>query len=318
MKRQIKEKLCISLEKYAELAGVQKEQADYSCCIRQLSLKSTFDVLNKIPTFDKVLDPKEIRSFVANERVGRALSYIERWKLSRELGKGEELLNTPYCFAVRKRDDLTNFAVVSNSCKDEKIKVIELWTEFSYQYGFGADFPEVVLDVEGDVVFVLVFKPADVMTLLDWNDVWDVPEVTRHFKTRLEEYTRRFRRFYAQKMNAYQTISIYDLSTGSVDEYIGDDVKKVVRAGNVFRKDWRRLKRLFNIGRIIYIANDNYRHNKIKNPLKDVVFTKPVGNVTFVYIKGNWNIEFPACRGVIIRMVQNFTNVKRINQISGK
>lgn len=135
MKKQIKENLRVSLQECAELANIPEERANYSCCIRQLSCRSGIDVLGTIPTFDKVLDPKEAKIFVANERVGRALSYIERWKLFRELGRGEELLNTPYRFAVRRRDNLTNFAVVSSSCKDAKIKVVELWTEFSYQYG---------------------------------------------------------------------------------------------------------------------------------------------------------------------------------------
>lgn len=313
----IKEKLRVSLKKYAELADVPEERANYSCCIRQLSLKSNLDVLSTVPTFDKVLDPKEIKAFVANERVGRALSYIERWKLSRELGKGEELLNTPYRFAVRRRDNLTNFAVVSNSCADSKIKVVELWTEFSYQYGFELDFPEVVLAVEGEVVFVLAFRPAEVMMLLDWYDVWDVPEITRNFKAKLEEYTRAFRQVYARKVNVYQTISNYDFSAGSVDEYIGNDKKRVVRRlGCILNKDWRRLKRLFNVGRIIYVAEGNYRRNKINNPLKDVVFTNPIEDVgvTFVYIKGDWDIEFPIGKGVIIRMVHDFTKVKRINQ----
>lgn len=318
MEKQIKEKLRVSLQEYAKLSGVPEERADYSCCIRKLSLKNGLDVLNEIPTFDKVLDPKEVKAFVANERVGRALSYIERWKLSRELGKGEELFNTPYCFAVRRRDYLTNFAVRSDSGKDAKIKVVELWTEFSYQHGFGLDFPEVVLAVEGEVVFVLVFNPAEVIMLLNWNDVWDIPEVTKNFKARLEDYTRSFRRFYARKMNACQTISSYDSSTCSVDEYIGDDARKVVRGRNIFRKDWRRLKRLFNVGRIVYIAEENYRHNKVNNPLKDVVFTKPVRNVTFVYIKGNWDIEFSVGQNVIIRMVPDFTKVKRINQMLSK
>lgn len=317
LKKSIQEKLTASLEMFAKKSGVPVNMVTYSKCFKALSLKNAEKVLQTLPTAWEILKPKEFRVFAANGRVARALSYIERWKISLELGRGEELLNTPFCFAVRRKNDITNFAVVSSSCENAKIKVVELWTAFSSVDGYSRDFPETVLAVEGNVVFTLVFKPAEVMTLLGWNDVWDVPEITSNFKARLEEYTRIFRQTYAKRIEDCQSLPSCNFSISSVDEYIGNDERRIVgKFGSVIRKDWRKLKRLFNVGRIIYLAEYNRRHHVVKSPLKDVVFTKPIGNaeITFVYIKGNWDIEFPISNGVILRMVPDFTKVKRISR----
>ncbi len=317
LKKSIQEKLTASLEVFAKKSGVPTNMATYGKCFKALSQKDAEKVLQTLPTAWDVLKPKEFRVFAASGRVARALSYIDRWKLSLELGRGDELLNTPLCFAVRRKNDLTNFAVVSSSCENAKIKVVEFWTEFSTVDGYTRDFPETVLAVEGNVVFTLVFKPAEVMTLLDWDDVWDVPEITRNFKDKLEEYTLLFRQLYAKKIEARQLLPNYNFATGSVDEYIDDDERRIVgKFDSVLCKDWRKLKRLFNVGRIIYVAEYNRRHHVVKNPLKDVFFTNPIGNakITFVYIKGNWDIEFPISDGVILRMVPDFTKVKRISR----
>ncbi len=316
--RAIREKLSISLEAYAEQAGIPEERASYSSCISRLSIESDVDILSTIPTFDKVLTPDEIKVFAANERVGRALSYIERWQLSRKFGKGDELLDAPYCFAVRQKDNLTNFAVASSSCKRAKIKVVELWTEFSYQYGF--EFPEVVLAVDNGVVFVLVFKPASFMTLLDWSDVWDLPEITANFRVKLEAYTQRFRLKYAETTKFRGSIPNYDSSVCSLDEYIGDEQDRITEdgfdlctKGMITRKDWRRLKRLFNLGRVLYIAHSNWERSVVENPLPNVVFSRPFfEGMTFVYVKGSWDIEIPISRGVILRMIPDFKIVKRL------
>lgn len=315
-KRSIHEKLTTSLEMLANRAAVPVKMATYSRCFKVLTPERAKNIVSTIPTAKEILTTNEYSVFTANGRVSRALSYIDRWRLSREFGHGDELLNTPFCFAVRRKNNITNFAVVSSSREEDEVKVVEFWTEFSGLDDYSRSFPETVLAIEANVVFVLVFKPAEVMTLLDWDDVWDVPEITTNLKAKLEKYTRVFRQTYA-KAEICKSVPNYDFSTGSVDEYIGNDEIKVIKCcGCILCKDWRRLKRLFNAGKIIYIAGYNCRRHKNENPLKNVVFTKSIGEpgITFVYIKGNWDIEFPITTDVVIRMVPDFTKVKRISR----
>ncbi len=318
----IKEKLAASLNEFAKFAKVREEQATYFRCIRALSADGNADILNALPRYDQVLDPDEIKVFVANDRVGRALSYINRWQLSRGIGKGVELVDTPYCFAVRKRNDLTNFAVLSSSPSNAELKVVEFWTEFSDQYGYGKDFPEVVLAVEDNVVFVLVFKSAEVINLLNWNDLWDLPDITRSLKARLEIYTRIFRHVYVENTWFLGGIPSYDSSKCSLDEHIGNHEERIPKTffdfcwkGVIDRKDWRKLKRLFNAGKILYIARNNNVNGVLANPLLGVVFSESLSNgITFVYVKGAWDIEVPIGQGVILRMVPDFSQVKRLNK----
>ncbi len=324
--KSIKEKLTASLHEYAKLASIPQEDANYRWCTHVLSLigRDEDDILKLIPKFDKVLDADQIKSFVANERVRKALSYIERWRLSRELGKEDELLYTPYSLVIRQNNDLPDFVMVGTTCEYADIHIIEFWSEFTYQDGYGRDFPETVLAIDGNVVFVLCFEPADVMDLFQFHDVWDVPKVTNNFKAKLESYTRQFRLEYAKNSVCQQIVSPYDPSKSSVDEYIGNDPKRVANKGFnlcwhgvVTRKDWRILKRLFNLGRVLYIVENRWKscwQGFWKNSnILGVVFSEPVNDLTFVYVKGNLDIEIPISRGVILRMVPDLGGIKRLN-----